>query len=159
MLMGALADMYDIPPSDEYTLHKETLRRNCIDCISAKAYDTAHNDITRKAVSEAIRNLGIDYVMCSAVPLGDDADGDVIAVLQNGGVEMYPSDRSAYILPEEAQFLVSVISECADKPPMDIVAVGYGADTEDEDAFLCATVGEYGENNLLEKQYEYGEYV
>ena len=159
MLLGALADMCNIPPSDAYTVHKDKLVRNSIDCISARAEDTAKADVTREAIVQTLISLGIDYAMCSPIPVGDNADGEVISALQSGSVDMYPAERSAYILPHEAKLLASVIAECGDKPPMDIVSVGYGADLRDESAFLCATIGEYNGDTLAEKQQEYGEYV
>ena len=159
MLLGALADMCEVPSCDEYTVLKEELKRNSIECIGAKALDAEQNDITPSAISQVINSLSIDYVMCSPVPLDDSADGDVIGALQDGGVEMYPSERGAYITSEGAKLLSEIAVDCGSKPPMEILAVGYGADECDKDAFLCVTVGEYGFEASLENYYEYGEYV
>lgn len=159
MLMGALANICDIPSCDDYSVYKESLKRSLIDCISAKALDNEQNDITPSVVSQVIKSMGIDYVMCSSVPLADSADGDVINALQNGGVEMYPAERGAYITSEGARLLAEIATECGTKPPMEILSVGYGADINDKDAFLCVTIGEYGSDAFLENQYEYGEYV
>lgn len=159
MLMGALADICDIPSCDDYSVHKESLKRSLIDCISAKALDNEKNDITASVVSQVIKSMGIDYVMCSSVPLADSADGNVINALQSRGVEMYPAERGAYITSEGARLLAEIATECGTKPPMEILSVGYGADKEDEDAFLCVTIGEYGSDAFLENRYEYGEYV
>ena len=159
MLSGALADICDISVSDDYSVQKVSMVRNSIDCISAKALDDNQNDITPSAISDVIDSLGIDYVMCSSVPLDDSADGDIINALQNGGVEMYPSERSAYITLDGAKLLAQIAVDCGVKPPMEILAVGYGADGCDKDAFLCVTIGEYNSEAYLENHYEYGEYV
>lgn len=161
MLLGAIVDMYGISHalSEIGDLSCASALRSSIECKAAALKDSSGADITERAITAAIEHLGIDYVMCSPVPLDDYADGEVISALENGGIEAYASDRGAYITPEGARLLASLISESGAKPKMDILAVGYGADTKDEDAFLCAAVGEYGSEDLLQKQCEYGEYV
>ncbi len=161
MLLGAMLDMYDISRalSEGGDLSCTSVLRSSIECKTAFLKDTSGVDITEKAITDAIERLGIEYVMCSPVPLNDFADGEIISELENGGIEVYASDKGAYITLEGAQFLTSLISESGAKPNMDILAVGYGADTQNEDSFLCATVGEYGSEDFLQKQCEYGEYV
>ena len=161
MLLGAILDMYDISHtlSEWGDLSCTSVLRSSIECKTAFLKDSLGEDITKKAISDAIEHLGIDYVMCSPVPLNDFADGEVISALETGGIEVYASDKGAYITLDGARFLASVISESGAKPKMDILAVGYGADADDADSFLCATAGEYGSEGFLQKQCEYGEYV
>lgn len=161
MLLGAILDMYDISHalSKSGELLCTELLRSSIECKTAFLKDSSGKDITKKAISDAIKHLGIDYVMCSPVPLNDFADGEIISALEAGGIEVYASDKGAYITLDGAHFLASLVSESGAKPDMDILAVGYGADTENDESFLCTAVGEYASGELLQKQCEYGEYV
>ena len=153
MLLGALLDI--CPASNFDNVQILPLVRSSIDCLGGKTADGN----SANAIESILRRLSVDYVMCSSVPVHDGADGDIISVLENGGIELCPVDRKAYVSIEGAKLLTSVVSECGTKPDMDIIAIGYGADENSQDAFVCITLGETGQDSFLQKQYEYGEYV
>lgn len=162
MLLGALTDagadakavqkqLNDKYPELEISV--QSVKRNFIDCALVKAETSEDGDgVYRDAVMAAASNMKIDYVITSAVPLPDDADGEVIDVFEKSGIEMIPADKTPYITVKNALFLASFANECAPKPQMDILSVGYG--TGEIDGFVIATTGYMRENDFFEKVQE-----
>ncbi len=153
MLLGALADICPVGDSD---IKIKSVLRSSLDCKLALLPDSAAADCL---VKSAIKDIQADYIICSSVPLCDGTDGNVISALEKGGIDVVPSEDICVTL-EDAHLLAGIAAECGPKPAMDIIAVGYGADKEDNGRFLCVTLGEYSADGmLLENKCEYGEYV
>lgn len=163
MLFGALVDAgadvntvicalkEDYP---DITVTQAQVKRNHIDCkrielFSKKDAEYADkypptentNSLTVKAVDEAIKNLGIDWITASAVPVSDGTDGEVISILERAGAELFPTEDTNNCTPDrtDAQYLANLTHEHGIRPDMDVCAVGYG--TSSKDGFVIATIG------------------
>lgn len=157
MLLGALADLGYNPPE---IFSAGRVQRMSIDCTLADAGpDTEDKDkLYERTIEDALKALGADYVMCSHLPLPDNADGEVISALENGGISVTPAAEAMGTDPVSARLLARLVAECGPKPAMDIIGVGYGADPDNEESFLCVTLGSYGVESIF-LETEVREYV
>ena len=163
-LLGALADCgakkEDIQKSIENkgaTLNFKKEERMSLECTRVQIFAEDREGVMHLAVESALKSLDADYVMCSPVPLCDSADGEIITLFQESGIECVCTNEDMVMSKDDAQALCSVVNECGAKPEMDIISVGYGADGGEY--FLCVTIGEYHEESLLFKDYEAKEFV
>lgn len=140
-----LASLIDAGAKSE-TKVKETSRLG----IECKIADVSANAQTH--CLNAIKELNIDYIITSPLGIPSGTDGEVLTVLEKGGIETLPCDSSTKKMKlADAQFLIKISAECGPKPDMNILSVGYGAGGEDENEanIITSYIGEFDGGNLI----------
>ncbi len=109
------------------------------------------NRLYMQSVICAMEIMGIEYVMCSDMSIADNADGEVIGILEKAGIELLPTcDGLTAPKCADAAFLGAIISEHGPKPNMDILAIGYGAGGNSKDSMdiVTAVIGQFNPEEL-----------
>lgn len=114
-----------------------------------------------RAVAAALKLLGIEYIITSDVSLNETADGTVLELLNNEGIEIMPGDENCENMQSsDAAFLCSIANECGPRPDMQVLSIGYGAGGIDPTKanIITAVIGNYDSNIFLENE-EYRELI
>lgn len=110
------------------------------------------NEISALAVLFALEALEADYIVTSEISLGDNTDGNVLAILSESGIETIPSECNTNMMPADAILLSVLANECGPKPDMDIISIGYGAGghSTDEPNIVSVIIGSFDGDYLME---------
>lgn len=164
MLLGALTDAgadtdaIALSLEDEYsgiTVNKKDVTRNHLDCKMVEVFCEDSFSAIKKITEMAIENLGIEYVITSALPICDGADGEVISIFERAGIELVPAyDNQSCPDKEDALFLSSVANDSGIRPDMEIISVGYGA--SNRTGMVIATVGYMNLSEETSEQFANG---